>query len=44
MEIAIEAARGELDEPRGENPLDALDRDAYVTAENLEGFECEWEG
>ena len=36
--------RGEQDGPRGVNPMDELDREAYVTAENLEGFECEWEG
>jgi ribose transport system substrate-binding protein len=44
MEIAIDYVRGEQDGPRGVNPMDSLDREAYVTQENLEGFECEWEG
>jgi ribose transport system substrate-binding protein len=45
MEIAIQAARGELDEPRGENPMDTLDREPFVSQENIQDeFTCEWEG
>lgn len=44
MEIAIDTVRGDLTEPKGMNPMDVLDRDAFVSKENLEDFECEWEG
>ena len=44
MEIAIDWVRGDVTEPQGMNPLDALDRDPFVTQENLGDFECEWEG
>jgi ribose transport system substrate-binding protein len=44
MEIAIDYVRGDVTEPQGMNPLDALDRDPFVTQENLGDFECEWEG
>ncbi|MFC7550790.1 sugar ABC transporter substrate-binding protein [Plantactinospora sp. GCM10030261] len=44
MEIAIDAVRGDLAEPKGVNPIDTLDRDPYVSQANIEGFTCEWEG
>ena len=44
MQIAIDWVNGDETEPVGINPLDTLDRDPFVTAENLEDFECEWEG
>lgn len=44
MTIAIDTVRGDLTEPEGMNPMDALDRDAFVSKANLEDFECEWEG
>jgi ribose transport system substrate-binding protein len=44
MEIAIDYVNGDETEPQGMNPLDALDRDPFVTQENLGDFECEWEG
>lgn len=44
MQIAIDFVRGDQTEPQGLNPLDALDRDPFVTKENLGEFECEWEG
>jgi ribose transport system substrate-binding protein len=44
MEIAIDAVRGDLEGSKGMNPMDTLDRDPFVTKENAEGFECEWQG
>lgn len=44
MEIAIDAVRGDSDGPQGLNPMDTLDREAYVSKDNLKEFECEWEG
>jgi ribose transport system substrate-binding protein len=44
MKIAIDWVNGDVTEPQGVNPLDTLDRDPFVTQENLGDFECEWEG
>jgi ribose transport system substrate-binding protein len=44
MKIAIDTVRGDLKEAKGMNPMDVLDRDAFVSKENLEDFKCEWEG
>jgi ribose transport system substrate-binding protein len=44
MKIAIDWVNGDQTEPVGINPLDTLDRDPFVTQDNLGDFECEWEG
>ena len=44
MKMVVDAVRNGKKDAKGMNPIDTLKRDPFVTKDNAEGFECEWQG